>query len=133
MVRIPNESVLKANVTNLTHFAIRRYDLLIGVSYREDLARVRKILLEVAEANPLCLKEPGPLILFKGFADSAVTLQFSVWSQQEKFLELRNGIGEGVKRAFDAHGVELPFPHHTVHVGADTRPLPVQLLGDGPT
>ncbi|RXM22074.1 mechanosensitive ion channel, partial [Citrobacter sp. AAK_AS5] len=43
-VRMPNETIIKSRVTNLTHFPIRRIDLRLGVAYREDLARVRAVL-----------------------------------------------------------------------------------------
>ncbi|MDX1392229.1 MAG: mechanosensitive ion channel family protein, partial [Rheinheimera sp.] len=54
-VRIPNETLIKSEVTNLTRFPIRRFDLLLGVAYKEQIATVRKVLLEVADNNPLCL------------------------------------------------------------------------------
>lgn len=121
LVRIPNETMLKANVTNLTRFAIRRYDLQLGVAYKEDLDRVRRILFEVAEKEPLCLKNPKPLFLFQGFGDSSMNVQFSVWAKRESYLDLRNAIALGVKRAFDARGVEIPFPQRTLHASAATR------------
>jgi small-conductance mechanosensitive channel len=118
LVRIPNETMLKANVTNLTRFAIRRYDLKISVAYKEDLDRVRRVLLEVAEKEPVCLKNPKPVFIFQGFGESSMDVQFSVWAKRESFLELRNGIAIAVKRSFDAHGIEIPFPQRTLHAGA---------------
>lgn len=124
LVRIPNETMLKANVTNLTRFAIRRYDLAIGVAYKEDLEQVRRVLFDLAEGEPLCLEHPKPMFIFQGFGDSAVNIQFSVWARREKFLELRNAIALGVKRTFAEHGIEIPFPQRTVHVdsGAAVEP-----------
>ena len=127
LVRIPNETMLKANVTNASHFAIRRYDLLVGVAYKEDLEKVRAVLMGVADSNLLCLREPKPQIIFMGFGDSSVDLQFSVWAKRESFLDLRNSIAEDVKRAFDTAGIEIPFPHRTLYAGSATAPLPVRL------
>ena len=70
-VRIPNETMIKSEVTNLRRFPIRRIDLQIGVAYKEDLREVREVLLEVADRNPLCLEEPAPLIIFQGDGDSS--------------------------------------------------------------
>jgi small-conductance mechanosensitive channel len=128
MVRIPNENVLKSNVTNLTRFPIRRVDLKIGIAYKESLARVREVLLDVAKRNPLCLEEPKPLLVHRGFGESSVDLQFSVWGDRVNFLELRSSMYELIKTAFDEHGVEIPFPHRTLYAGAETEPLPVQLV-----
>jgi small-conductance mechanosensitive channel len=130
-VRVPNESIIKSRVTNNTFFPIRRYDLKVGVAYKEDLDRVRRILLEVAEANPLVLIDPKPLFIFLGFGDSSLDMQFSVWATRANFLEMRNQMHLQVKAAFDQHGVEIPFPHRTLYAGSETPPLPVRLVREG--
>jgi small-conductance mechanosensitive channel len=128
MVRIPNETMLKSNVTNLTHFPIRRADLKIGVAYKEDIGRVREILMEVADKNPNCLEEPRPLFIFLGYGDSSLEMQFSVWARKELWLDLRNAMYEDVKKAFDEHGVEIPFPHVSLYTGSVTEPFPVRMV-----
>jgi small-conductance mechanosensitive channel len=129
-VRIPNETMIKTEVTNLHGFAIRRVDLQVGVAYKEDLRTVQDVLLEVAEQNPLCLEEPAPVLIFQGYGDSAVNYQFSVWAQTERYLELRNSIPVEVKEAFDERGIEIPFPHRTLYVGSETDPFPVRTSSD---
>jgi small-conductance mechanosensitive channel len=124
-VRIPNETMIKTEVTNLQRFPIRRYDLQVGVAYNEDIREVRDVLMEVADANPLCLEEPAPLIIFQGYGDSALQHQFSVWAKTENYLELRNTIPVEVKEAFDERGIEIPYPHRTLYAGSATDPFPV--------
>jgi small-conductance mechanosensitive channel len=111
LVRIPNESMLKSNLTNLTHFPIRRFDLKVGVAFKEDLSKVQRVLLDTARGIPICLQEPEPLIIILGFGESSVDLQFSVWAKRENFLDLRNTMHRVVKEAFDREGVEIPYPH----------------------
>jgi small-conductance mechanosensitive channel len=127
-VRIPNETLLKAEVRTLTKFPIRRLDLQIGVAYREDVERVRTLLFDLADRNPLCLDEPKPVFIMQGFGDSAVLMQFSPWALRENFLELRNMIQEEIKQAFDEAGIEIPFPHRTLYTGSETDPFPVRLV-----
>lgn len=127
-VRIPNETLIKSEVTTLTRYPIRRFDLMLGVAYKEDLNRVRDVLMSVAEANIHCLDEPAPLFIFIGFGDSALNLQFSVWARRENFLTLRNSISAEIKQAFDNAGIEIPFPHRTIYTGEVTKPMPVQLV-----
>ena len=127
MVRVPNESIIKAQVTNMTRFPIRRVDLQIGVAYKEDLEQVRDLLMAVADRNPLCLDEPEPLFIFTGYADSALTMQFSVWAVRDRFLDLRNSMYLEIKAAFDEAGIEIPFPHVTLYTGSETTPFPVQV------
>lgn len=132
-VRIPNENMIKTQVTNLTRFPIRRYDLQIGVAYKEDLGRVREILLDVAYRDPLCLAEPLPLVIFQGYGDSSLNLQLSVWATRENFLAMRNAISEQIKRRFDDEGIEIPFPHRSLYSGSRTEPFPVRVVGGDAT
>jgi small-conductance mechanosensitive channel len=132
-VRIPNETLIKSEVTNLTRFPIRRLDIKLGVAYKEDIKRTEAVLREVAEKNILCLDEPAPLFIFLGFGDSALELQFSVWAKRENFLALRNSITAEIKEAFDAAGIEIPFPHRSLYTGEVTRPFPIRLVQDDDT
>lgn len=131
-VRIPNETMIKSEVTNLRRFPIRRIDLQVGVAYKENLRTVREVLMEVADRNPLCLEEPAPLIIFQGYGDSSINHQFSVWANTDRFLELRNSIPLEIKEAFEEHDIEIPFPHRTLYTGSATEPFPVQVV-DEPT
>lgn len=128
-VRIPNEVLIKSETTNLSKFAIRRFDLMVGVAYHNDIRQVRNILLEVAAANPLCLEEPKPMLVVRGFGESAIDLQFSVWAARSNFLELGNTMQEQVKISFDAHGIEIPYPQRSLVVAAGSAPLNVRLQG----
>lgn len=126
-VRIPNETMIKSEITNLRRFPIRRFDLQVGVAYKEDLERVRKVLLGVADTHPLCLEEPAPVIMFTGFGDSSINFQFSVWAVSENFLHVRTQVPMAVKKAFDEHDIEIPFPHRTLYTGSVTDPMPLRL------
>ncbi len=126
-VRIPNETLIKSEVTNLTRFPIRRIDIQLGVAYKEEIERTRETLFAVADANPLCLDEPEPLFIFQGFGDSALNIQFSVWAKRENFLDLKNSIHEEIKQAFDLAGIEIPFPHRTIYAGSASDPIRVSL------
>lgn len=126
-VRLPNESIIKNEFTNVTRFPIRRVDVNIGVAYREDPQRVMQVLREVADANPFCLDEPEPLVLFKDFGASSLDFLLGVWVEKTQFLKLKNSIMVDIKARFDAEGIEIPFPHLTLYTGSETTPFPVQL------
>ncbi len=132
LVRIPNENLLKSELTNLTHFAIRRVDIPIRVAYREDVPRVRSILARVAEANPLCLVEPKPLFVFLGFGESALELRFSVWVAKENYVVVQTAIYEAIGSAFDAAGIEIPVQHRTLYAGSAAQPFPVRVVPEPP-
>lgn len=126
-VRMPNETLIKAEVTTVTRFPIRRMDINIGVAYKEDVAKVVRVLKEVVDANPNSLNEPEPLILFKDFGTSSLDFLVGVWFEKTKFLDLKNSIMREIKERFDAEGIEIAFPHLTVYAGRDSGPFPIQI------
>ena len=115
-VRIANENLIKSEITNLHRFPIRRVDIIVGIDYNEDLKRVMDVLLDVADRNPLCLNEPRPQLIYQGFNESSIDIQFSAWAKQENFLEVKNGMYVEIKEAFDRQGISIPFPQRTVHM-----------------
>lgn len=126
-VRMPNETLIKAEVTTVTRFPIRRLDINVGVAYKEDVGKVVRVLKEVADANPNSLNEPEPLVLFKDFGASSLDFLVGIWFEKSKFLDLKNSIMREIKERFDAEGIEIAFPHITVYAGSESPPFPVQV------
>lgn len=127
-IRIPNETLIKSELINISKFPIRRVDINLGVAYKEDISRVREVLLDIAQKNPLCLNEPAPILIFSGFGNSSIDLFFGVWAVKSDWLNLKNTIMEEIKARFDAEGIEIPFPHVSLYSGSATEPIPVTLV-----
>ena len=127
-IRIPNETLIKTEVINVTRFPIRRVDVNIGVAYKEDVTKVRQVLMDIAKKNPLCLDDPEPLIIFSGFGNSSIDFLFLVWAVKDDWLKLKNTIMEDVKKRFDQEGIEIPFPHLSLYSGSVTQPIPIQIV-----
>ncbi len=126
-VRIPNETLIKTEVRNLTRFPIRRFNAKVSVAYKEDIAQVREILLDVAHKNEHALSEPQPLIVFEAFGASSIDLLFLVWAPSDEFLRLKNSLQEEIKASFDKEGIEIPFPHVSLYSGSATKALPIEI------
>jgi small-conductance mechanosensitive channel len=107
LVRVPNESVLKTEVTNLTRFPIRRFDYSFNVPFDANLAEVERVLLAIADDDPECLQEPKAQVFVEAFGDSGCRVRLSVWSTRERFLALRHVIPLRVKERLDAAGIGL--------------------------
>ncbi len=133
-VRIPNETMIKTPVTNVTKFPIRRMDINIGVAYKEDVDRVIEVLKEVADKNSYCLDEPEPLVIFQKYGESSLDFMLGLWFEKTQFVMLKNSIMRDIKNRFDAEGIEIPFPHRTIYTGAITEPFPIKVFkNDGKT
>ena len=127
MVRVPNETMVKSNITNYSYFPIRRLDLNIGVGYESNLTLVESVLRQVASSHPLCLEDPRPVFVFNGFGDSAMNIQFQVWTLTKNMTTLQNDLSRDAKVALDAAGIAIPFPTRTL-VMAQQGPSPVARL-----
>ena len=117
-VRVPNETLIKSEITNLTRLPIRRLDLTIGVGYDSDLGQVRSTLLGIARKLTFCLEEPSPLAVFSGFGASSLNIQFSIWIRRENYSAAMNGLADEILKTFREAGIDLPFPQQVVHFAA---------------
>jgi len=129
-VRIPNENLVKTEFINLTRFPIRRADINVGVAYKEDVARVKEILFQVAREHPGALMEPEPQLFFQDFGASSLDFLFGVWVRTDIFFQVRNELREMIKARFDEAGIEIPFPHRTLYTGAVTDAFPIRIVED---
>ena len=127
LIRIPNQSVISSELTNVTRFPIRRLDFQLGVAYKEDLRKVKTVLENVARNNPLCLEEPEPYILFQTFGDSSINITFGVWFEKANYAAVKNSVFIEIKEAFDREGIEIPFPHVSIYAGEASKPISVKL------
>ncbi|MDG2488050.1 MAG: mechanosensitive ion channel family protein [Roseibacillus sp.] len=127
-VRIPNETLVKTQLINVTRHPIRRFNLDIGVAYDENIGHVLKVMQEVAEANLQSLNEPDPLIIFTGFGDSSLNFLLGAWCVQEDYGTLRNTLPRELKERFDKENIEIPFPHMTLAAGKAFSPIPIDLI-----
>ena len=129
-VRIPNETLVKTQLINVTRHPIRRFNLDIGVAYDENIGHVLKVMQEVAETNLQSLNEPDPLIIFTGFGDSSLNFLLGAWCVQEDYGTLRNTLPRELKERFDKENIEIPFPHMTLAAGKALSPIPVDIISD---
>lgn len=130
---VPNSQLISEQVTNWTLSSnMARLVLPVGVAYGSDLAAVLRILLEVAEANPMVLSEPAPSPVFTGFGDSSLDFELRVWLDNPgNLIAARSELGMEIDRKFREAGVEIPFPQRDLHLrsvdlaaGNNLRPAP---------
>jgi len=107
-VRIPNETIFKNNLTNITRFPIRRLDLNFSLAYKEDLERVRNLLLQLAAENQYCLENPPPFFGIDKLDNSGIEIVFNIWFESGNIWDLKNSIIMDIKKCFETEGIEIP-------------------------
>lgn len=130
-VIIPNKDIFQNVLINYTRNGVRRVDLEVGVSYGEDLERVRRVTVEaVAKVNDV-LVEKGVDLFYQGFGDSSISFEVRFWITSESnrhFHAVRSEVIMAIKAAFGREGITIPFPIRTLDFGIKGgRPLDVVL------
>ena len=109
------------------------YLLDMGVAYKEDTDHVIEVMRRVAEElrtdeyfGPLTLQD---LEVFgvQQFADSAVVIRVRLRTRPMHQWEVGREYLRRIKKAFDAEGIEIPFPHRSVYFGEASRPVAMEL------
>lgn len=119
-VIVPNSDLITNQVTNyMFRDQYWRVICKVGVAYGSDTDLVRKVLLEVAKANPSVLKEPpnAPSVMFRAFGDS--TLDFELWSiikDVNKKNQIASDLNFAIDQAFRAHNITIAFPQREVYI-----------------
>lgn len=116
IVYVPNGSMSTSVVTNYSTEPIRRLQWTVGIDYGEDVERVKPVVEAVLKADDRILLDPAPLIGVDALADSSVNLLVRVWVKQEDYWDVRYEIHQKIYEAFNAAGIDFPFPQQTVHM-----------------
>jgi len=98
---VPNAQVTAGSIINYTINGTRRVDLIIGVSYEDD---VRK------------LKEPVPTVAVSELAESSANFVVRPWVKAGDYWDVYFDITTKVKLALDDHGISIPYPQHDIHI-----------------
>jgi len=116
VIIVPNGQIMGAIITNYSANETRRVDMVIGVSYSDDLDKVRNIIRELVDADDRILKDPACMIAVGELADSSVNFFVRPWVQTADFWPVKLDLTEAIKKRFDAEGVSIPFPQRDVHI-----------------
>lgn len=113
---MPNSSVWGQMIKNYAANDTRRVDLLIGVSYADDLSKAKAIIEQVLAADDRVLTEPAPVVAVYELAESSVNLVVRPWCKREEYWQVRWDITQRVKEELEAQGCTIPFPQQDVHL-----------------
>jgi len=118
IVSIPNADVLANPIINYTRANRRRIELPVGVGYSTDTETARQVVLEAIQNVPGYMAEPGPLIGFSNFGDSALELNTYFWIDTAKTnpIAAKDAAFSLIKAALDRQGIDIPFPIRTVYM-----------------
>jgi len=116
LIIVPNSKIINDIITNINAKETRRIDLIVGISYSDDMAKTKEILARLAKEDSRILVDPAPAIAVAELADSSVNLVFRPWVKTVDYWNVRFDLTERIKNGLDEAGISIPFPQRDVHL-----------------
>ena len=113
---VPNSQIMDSIITNYSANDTRRVDMVVGVSYSDDLDKVRSTLQDLVAAEDRILKEPAVTIAVSELADSSVNFVVRPWVNTADYWGVKFDLTEAIKKRFDKEDIAIPFPQQDVHL-----------------
>jgi small conductance mechanosensitive channel len=113
---VPNSELWNKRIINYTRLQTRMVELKFGISYSDDIALAKQVLLDCARADGRSETEPAPIVFVEELGDSAVVICIRVWTATPNYRPLLRALTENGKLALEAAGLTIPFPQRDLHV-----------------
>jgi small-conductance mechanosensitive channel len=116
---VPNSNLISNTIVNYSLSSpLIRIDLPVGVSYRSDPQQVKKILLAVAEKEPMVSNYQKPDARFFEYGDSSINFELLIWIDVRKTPRraVRSALYYAIFEELKKAGIEIPFPQRDIHI-----------------
>ncbi|NNE41144.1 MAG: mechanosensitive ion channel [Marinicaulis sp.] len=116
LVMMPNSMLFKNPVYVRTDQDLRRFEIIAGVGYGEDIDECREIIHDAVMAVSYVERDKPVDVFAREFNSSSVDFTVRWWTKSEprNMHESRDQVIAAIKRALDEKGVEIPFPNRTL-------------------
>lgn len=119
-VYVPNKEVLQSPIINFSKRGERRIDLAVGISYADNLERVKEIVLNTLHKLEGVIRKEDMIFTYTGYGDSSINFEIKFWIKYPDppgFLNMRSNAIIAIKKAFDENDITIPFPIRTLDFG----------------
>ncbi len=107
-VFIPNGPLSTGTILNYSAQETRRIDMIISISYDDDIEKTKTILKKLAESDPKILKDPEPYFAVSELGKNSVDLAARVWVKTSDFQDVNFAFLEAVKKEFQNEQITIP-------------------------
>jgi small conductance mechanosensitive channel len=115
-ILVPNGKLFGDVITNWSVYDTRRVDLVVGIGYGSDIQKAYEVIDGLIKDDNRILTDPAPQIAVSELADSSVNFVVRPWVNRADYWNVKFDLTRKIKEAFDANGIEIPFPQHVVHM-----------------
>lgn len=107
---VPNSSITSGSITNVNANNTRRVDIVVAISYEDNIKNAKDVLTNIINSNPKVLKDKGVGIAVTDLAVDSVKLGVNVWAKSSDCGSLKAELLEEIKTKFDEVGITIPYP-----------------------
>ena len=115
-IMLPNSAVYGSTITNFSANEQRRIDLVIGISYGDDIGQAIESIHSILGADDRVLQEPAPAVAVTELADSSVNIMVRPWVASSNYGAVRGDLTRALKEGLEAAGISFPFPQQDLHL-----------------
>ncbi|MDN5099584.1 mechanosensitive ion channel [Aliarcobacter butzleri] len=112
---VPNSSITGGSITNVNANDTRRVDIIVGISYEDNIKHAKEVLANIINENSKVLKDKSVGINVTELADSSVNITINVWVKSSDFASTKAELLEIIKTTFDEVGITIPYPKQEVY------------------
>lgn len=113
---IPNSQVMGSTISNYTVNGTRRVDMVVSISYGDDLKKAKKVIEDVLAKDERILPDPAPVVAVSALADSSVNFVVRPWVKSADYWGTYFDFTANIKTALEENGLTIPFPQRDVYV-----------------
>lgn len=121
LIVIPNSTAANDEIINYSTKPTRRVDLIFSISYDSDYETAKALIIDCVKGLGHTLEDPAPFVGMEAHAQSSVDVIVKYWVPTDVYYDSKYMMREAVKLAFDANGIEIPYPQLEVHTKSDGR------------
>jgi small conductance mechanosensitive channel len=109
-IQIPNATVYKNIIRNLTANPKSRGKFVIGIGYDSSIVESQKIAMQVLNSTDAVLNDPEPQVLVDVLASSTVNLKVYFWinTHSHSLLKVSSFLMRTIMREFEKQGISMP-------------------------
>lgn len=119
-ITVPNSQVYGSTIKNMNGYETRRVDMVMGVSYDDDLGLAMETMRRVIQGDDRVLTDPEPQIAVAELGDSSVNFVVRPWCKAEDYFGVKFDLTRRFKEELERAGCSIPFPQRDVHLFRET-------------
>ena len=111
-VILPNGSVSNGSIVNYSKTGVRRIDLIIKISYKDDHEKIKALIESILASYPEVHNNPAPIVEILELLEHHVSLCVRPTVDTPNYWPVHFRLLADIKKAFEIEGMELPIPAH---------------------